>query len=150
VFANYGIIFFEQKIYIRNSDSPFASYVMTHEVNRVNFGADYPLPFAFFSDTFREFVPEETRRSHEEAEIMGRTALDARLLRDLPEDSRVLDIEITAEEMGDALVITALVAVIEPIGESRTIEGRGLGSPPLITDEDTDEDTDENTDNTTD
>jgi len=129
VMRNYGIILFEQKVYLRNAASPFTNYEMTTEINRMSFGADYPLPVAYFTESFREFVPTETRRSFEEAEIMGRTVLDSRLMRELPEDSQVLAIDIAVEEVNDVLVITAHVAVVEAIGENREIEDKDLGSP---------------------
>ena len=118
---NYGIILFDQKIYLRNLSSPFENYEIRTDENRLNFGADYPLPAAFFTETFKEFTPITAQRSVEEGLIMAQTIIASRLARELMGDSEVLETEITYEQREDVLTITARVEVVEIIGIQRPL-----------------------------
>ncbi|MCL2702993.1 MAG: sporulation protein YqfD [Defluviitaleaceae bacterium] len=119
---NYGIILFNQKIYLEKSPSPFTNYDVKAEENRFNFGPDYPLPAAYFTDTFREFIPVTAHRTVEEAEIMGQTIVASRLLRELPPGSEVVSTEMSYERKDDVLVVSAVVAVLEVISEQRPLK----------------------------
>jgi len=118
---NYGIILFDQKIYLENAASPFVNYDVKTEQTRLNFGADYPLPVIYFSETFCEFLPVTVRRDVGEAEIMGQTVVNARLMRELPEGSEVVGIEFIFEENENVLIVSAVAAVLEIISEQRPL-----------------------------
>jgi similar to stage IV sporulation protein len=119
---DYGIMLFNQKIYLENSASPFDNYDVRVDESRLNFGANYPLPVVYFKETFREFIPVTVARGVGEAEIMGQTIVNARLLRELPEGSEVVSAALSYTQNGDVLNVSAVVTVLEVISEQRILE----------------------------
>jgi similar to stage IV sporulation protein len=113
---NYGIILFDRQLYLENSESPFVNYDIVSSENRLRFGDDYPLPAVWFEDKYREFIPTTVRRSLEEAEILGRTIINARILRELPADTEITDVEFHYVVDGDIMYVSAVVTAVENIG----------------------------------
>lgn len=122
VTRNYGIILFDQKIYLRNLKSPFVNYDIRLDENRLSFGPNYPLPAAFFTETFREYHPTLRHRSVEEAVIMGQTIIASRLSRELIEGSEVIETAIAYTQNEDSITVTATVTALEVIGVQRPLQ----------------------------
>ncbi|MCL2407780.1 MAG: sporulation protein YqfD [Defluviitaleaceae bacterium] len=119
---NYGIIVFNTKIYLENAPSPFINYELSHSESRMSFGRNHPMPFAFFYDIFREFIPETEERTVDEALIMGQTIITSRLNRELGEGSfEVLNIEMAYEETDENVRVTAVITILEVISMQREI-----------------------------
>ncbi|MDR1703089.1 MAG: sporulation protein YqfD [Clostridiales bacterium] len=121
---NYGIILFDRQLFLENSKSPYLNYDIVSSENRLHFGEDYPLPAVWFENNYREFIPITVRRSLEEAKIMSRTIVNARILRELPVDTEITDMEFYYVVDKDVLYVSAVVTAVENIGVQV-----GLGRP---------------------
>jgi similar to stage IV sporulation protein len=113
---NYGIILFERQLYLENSKSPYVNYDIVSSENRLRFGENYPLPAVWFEDKYKEFIPTTVHRSLEEAEILARTIVNARIARELPEDTEITDVEYRYVVEKDVMYVSAIVTAVENIG----------------------------------
>lgn len=114
---DYGIILGDKTLYLNTTDSPYENFERSVDMNRLSFGADYPLPVSLFTVMYREFIPVTVHRSLEEAEIMGATIVSARIKRELTNVTEIEATDITYTVNGDFLTVSAKITAAERIDE---------------------------------
>ena len=94
----------------------------TTTIEHISLGHYYPLPVLVEARTYKEFTVTLMRRSLEEAKVLAEDMLDWRISVDIGETAELAGKQVEFLEYNpEALVVRAVVAVVEDIAEQRMV-----------------------------
>lgn len=94
---------------------PFDSYERTTTRHQPGAGSDYPLPIILITDHFTEFIPQEQRRTMEEAKELADRMITGRIMREFDFAIDIVGREVAFKEAAEALFVSALITTHERI-----------------------------------
>ena len=101
---------------------PYVHYEKMLFPTRLGFGAAYPLPAVWQREEYREFTPEISTRTVEQAEWLGAEMAKNRVLRELADDAVLAGMEVSFMELPAAVRVYALITTVESIAAEHMLE----------------------------
>jgi len=110
----YALSLFENIIKLNNANFNYINCEKISKDNRLSFGKNYPLPFAFTTTEYREFKTVKCQRTVERAEAVGYELITNKILSELNE-SDIIERNTVYEQIEDAVRVTSYITTVERI-----------------------------------
>jgi len=116
----YDIILFGRRLVMPFAGHGFTSYSRKTTVNHVSIGRYYALPVVIESRRYSEFTETRYTRTPEQTQALAEVILQSRIAATLSPTAEIADtrVEFLTHNPG-ALIVRAVVAAVEDIGEQR-------------------------------
>lgn len=119
----YSLSLFDKKIRL-SLFKPSIKYTNYDKItfrNQAKLSDDYPLPFVFIKEEYREFVPVKKTYSFEQAMEIGEQRVTGRIIHEFDFEIDVMEKELEFEETPESLKVNALIIASERIDSQAEI-----------------------------
>lgn len=114
--------FFNKNYELLKPNVSFDNYSRASTYNELSLGEDYPLPFIFIKDTYKEFQTQINRRTILETEELAYKIADSKILHELAFSINIVDKRVELSENKDGVSVSISIDAIEDISESVEID----------------------------
>ncbi len=111
----YRLVFVNTPLTLYNPNIPFVDYEKQATRKQLKANDDYVLPVVLVTERYKEFKPVQKTKTIDEAKEEAQTIVTNRILREFDFESDIMDKTIDFTESNDALLVHAVITVIERI-----------------------------------